>query len=284
MTKSTLLNAIRKALFVGTPLEKPLRSFVRGSSIGSFRSKFLPNHDLFPKNSPRVLSREGRELTLNIGEWMEWSVYFEIDDPTERAIQDLLKPGDVALDIGSNIGSMILAMSRKVKSEGRVFGFEPSQNRYQKCIERLRFENMANAHVANVALGAKPGLVSMASPDPSNLGRTRVTYDLQTVPSVQCVTLDQWVLDAALAKVDFIKMDVEGFECEVLQGAHATLNRFKPILFIEVDDVNLREQGSSAHQLVQTIRDLRYRISSAQGHDLSETLPDHFDLIARPQA
>jgi FkbM family methyltransferase len=281
--KSVVFNFIRKKIFVGTPLECLLKKFVNGAKSTSWKLKLLPNHDLYPANSHREIHEGSRTMSFNLGEWMEWAAYFAVEDPTQLAIEKLLNPGDTVIDVGSNIGSMILSMSKKIGNTGYVIGFEPSSNRYDKCKERLEFKQIKNAEVHLLALGAKEGFVQLGSPDPSNLGRTRVLPTSTEGPLTRCTTLDLWLnQQSGQEKINFIKIDVEGFEYEVIKGMKQTIFRFKPILFIEIDDMNLREQGSNAAEVLKTIQSYGYRLSSSSGGDLTKDIPSHFDLVAIP--
>ena len=73
-------------------------------------------------------------------------------------------------------------------------------------------------------------------------------------------TIDIFVKQEQLDTIDFIKIDVEGFEMQVLKGGHHTLVNLKPWLFIELDDNNLNKQGSSSSELCSYLQSLGYTI------------------------
>lgn len=276
--KTSLFNFVRHQLFVDTPLESTLRKFVAGQSSESWRARFIPSHTLFRSPSRRVLRDQTRSLEFDLSDWMEWAAYFELSDPSIEQLISLLKPGDIALDVGSNIGSMLIAMAKTVGPTGFVYGFEPQTSRYQKCADRLRYSQVQNASVERLAVGAARVQVEIVSPDPRNAGRARVrgkSDDSAPVDQVTCVPLDFWLEDKKIEKVSLIKIDVEGFEMEVLKGMTTLLERYSPVLFIEVDNGNLGLQGSSANELLQWLRDRRY------GFDESQIHHDHYDLVAR---
>ena len=281
-SKSKFLNSIRKSLFTNSFLEIPLKKFISGAPIGSWKYKLLPNHSLYPLNSYREVIRGQKRMVYDIGEWMEWAAYFEIPDKIEVAITNELKAGDVAIDVGTNIGSVLVKMADKIGKLGKVYGFEPSENRFKKAENRIQFEDLHNAELIQLALGSRNEFVEMSSPDPTNLGRNRVTKSHLEKGKVKCVTLDSWVKEKTLTKIDFIKIDVEGFEFEVLSGMTQVLKNLGPILFIEVDDDNLKTQGSSAAELLDFIKKFGYTIEDSTGKTLNELdLPAHFDVICR---
>jgi hypothetical protein len=120
---------------------------------------------------------------------------------------------------------------------------------------------------------------------PSNLSGNRI------VPSgVGNTPVEVWPLDEIIetfpgTRIDLIKIDVEGYELHVLRGSLQTLKRCRPVLFIELDDNNLRDQGDSAQSLVKYLEELGYSITDAVNgspvrSDQSFT-NCHTDIIAR---
>lgn len=278
------MRALRRLLFVGTPLEGLLLAIARGRTTEGLCGKLLPTHDLFPNPSLRKLRRNGHTLTLNVGEWMEWAVYFDLKDPTIDALISLLRPGETVLDVGTNIGSMLTAMARAVGPQGQAYGFEPSRSRFEKCQQRLVFEDLKNAHVAQLALGPSKSHVTIHDIDSRNLGRSQISETKDGVDSVLCLSMDDWLSQRGLKQVHLIKIDVEGFETRVVQGMSQTLKHFRPLLFIEVDDGNLRSYGSSAAELLGLVRSHGYRTYSVAGVEFSDSPLGHLDIIARPHS
>ena len=292
--KTKFLNRLRRQLFVGTVLERPLRDFVAYSPPGSWRNRLLPNHDLFPPNSKRTLFKNSRKIEWSINERMEWSAYFEVIDPTILAICEEIAEGQIAIDVGSNIGMMFVAMAKRVGRTGRVYGFEPSKSRFLKCVENIKFHGLDPAYVFHLALGTDNREVYLASPDESNLGRTSVQTKTHfrngQMESATCLAFDIWAQRNQIRKIDFIKIDVEGFEFQVLKGMDTTLRRQMPKLFVEVDDGNLREHSSSAVEVLSYLSSFGYSLRIAGGDPItisggnpitiSANIPTHFDLIA----
>lgn len=265
-------------MFVNTLLESPLRHFVAGRSSGGWRARLLPGHDLYRHPSLRTLKAKTHSIEWDLSDWLEWAAYFGISDPGAEQLTALLNPGDVALDIGSNIGSMLVEMAKVSGPTGFVYGFEPQTSRFTKCQSRLRYHEISNASVEHLALGSKNSVVEIVSPDTRNAGRARVRGQgdqTAAVDKIKCLPVDTWLEEKKLSKLNVVKIDVEGFEFEVLKGMQKTLERFSPILFIEIDDANLKLQGSSASEVLAWLKAHGYVIDELQ------TKRDHFDLIAR---
>ncbi|HET7114938.1 MAG TPA: FkbM family methyltransferase, partial [Hanamia sp.] len=124
--------------------------------------------------------------------------------------------------------------------------------------------------------------------NPANRGMLRLLPEDEQNNSfekeaVKIDTLDSSMKIFSIPKPDFIKIDVEGFEYKVLQGAYETLSNYRPALFIELDENNLREQKSSAKELVFYLKQLGYVIiNSGTNKEINENsnfTECHFDIL-----
>lgn len=145
-------------------------------------------------------------------------------------MQEHIKPGSTVLDIGANIGFFSVVLSSIVGSSGRVYSFEPVASNLE--ILNYNIANLVDANVTIVdkALGKTFGTISMQS-ERGNMGNSFVVDEHQG--SIELVTLDSLELNPS-----FIKMDVQGFEHDVLLGGLETLQRCRPTMIIELEDSN----------------------------------------------
>jgi FkbM family methyltransferase len=167
----------------------------------------------------------------------------------------LIKPDDVCLDIGANVGVYTLVMS-DLAPQGRVHAFEPSSMNFKFLQKNIADNKLGNAGAHRLALSNKTGpgnfhyLPEFAgcsfaadrtvSADPDRIIQSAWGARwLRVTEAVQFTTLDQWMAQAALDRLDFIKMDVEGSERFVIEGGRATFDKFKPILFTELNTMCL---------------------------------------------
>lgn len=232
-----------------------------------------------------MVDRDGVRLQVDISDYIGHYLYFGFDDPSMRTLFSLCTSTSHVLDIGANIGWTGLRMAAIAK-EGSVTGFEPDTFNYGQCVANVKRNAMSNIHIYPLALGGMSGKVPMEVRIPSNLGGNRIVPDRRSGGSmVDMVELDNFLLTHPVKQVDLIKVDVEGFELHVLRGAERTLQRYKPTLFVEVDDNNLIDQGDSAQALIKFLEDHGYtRIANAKtGQSVnSNQLFDgcHIDIIA----
>jgi FkbM family methyltransferase len=148
----------------------------------------------------------------------------------QALIEPHLRPGMVAFDIGANIGYMALYLRHRIGDSGQLYCFEPEPTNFAELEANLRRNHLSNCHALQMAMGPKEGSATFA---PGLNGF--VTREGDTGIQVPVTTVDRFIEQRGLARVDFVKLDVEGFEGDVLSGMTATLSRpDKPILYVEV--------------------------------------------------
>ena len=282
----TIAGGFRRLLiFTGADRMIPLCS--RGASTRSVWAHLVPSHQLYSQPTIRQLTSQGIRFELDVSDYMEWCTYFGLAIEPREALWKLVKPDATVVDVGVNIGETLMNIARLVGEGGRVFGFEVNPRTLKKCQRNLSLNAFRNIALHGVGLGRSPGRLRIFSPSLRNSGGDRLR-DLGedaggAARTVAVTTLDAFATEHGLAHVDLIKIDVEGFEMNVIAGALETLRRDHPVLFVELDDANLREQGSSAASLVAFLESLAYSVTSAETElpvssrdDLSSS---HFDII-----
>lgn len=284
--KTMVLNFFRRA-FKNQPMEKLLIALCGGRAQESIFFKLLPNNYQYPENSFREVKILGYTFRLDIHNWNDWEVYFNAHGKETDQVFALCKPGDIVLDVGSNIGFYLLNFSWRALPNGRVFGFEPHPVTYRKLLTNLSAGVNTNISVNHLAMGDTTGFVEPYVVRESNLGMNRVKVtSAQNDNRVPLTTLDIFVNEKGLTKVDLIKIDVEGFEEKVLQGALQTIRRHRPVIHIEIDDENLRAQSSSPGAIINLLNDGTYILINASANRTfqpDDLQPDcHFNLICKP--
>ena len=176
-------------------------------------------------------------------------------------------------------------MSRLVDA-GAVAGFEPDPYNYGQAINNLKKNEVHNLTFYDCGLGERGGHVFLEERLPTCRGANRVAVNGSTGIAIKLETLDKKFHEMPFMRVDLIKIDVEGYELKVLRGAKDVLAQFKPNLFIEVDEDNLRDQGDSASALVLFLQEAGYthitRVDKPEPlSHLTNFTGCHFDLKAQ---
>lgn len=177
-----------------------------------------PGGDLihFPKGPPRA-SRQTLVVYLKVAHLGQ---YFLKRQPG---------PGEVVLDVGGNIGCFVLPASRLVGPTGHVYTCEPVPSNLlalQRTIEANKLENVT---IIPAAVGAERGNLTLNLHARAG-GHSAVFGAGNETVTVALTTVDAIVADYGLTRLDFVKVDVEGFETEVLRGARNCLQRFRPFI------------------------------------------------------
>ncbi|MCX7906601.1 MAG: FkbM family methyltransferase [Bacteroidetes bacterium] len=191
--------------------------------------------------------------------WLAWNdhlgdiIFINHDyEKSERLfVERFLREGMIVLDIGAHHGFYTLLASRKVGSSGRVIAFEPSPRERNRLRWNLRLNRCHNVKVEPFALGKQTGkrdlfLVMGKDTGCNSLVRPNVS-DPTLSMSIYTTTLDDYIEQNKIKYLDFIKMDAEGAEFEVLQGSIQLLSHPpRPIWLVEMQDIRTQPWGYKA--------------------------------------
>jgi FkbM family methyltransferase len=253
---SRYMNPFRK-------LERPVRT--------AFGARWIPRDDHVGN-----LAREGK---------------FEV---AELAfVERFLTPGMTVLDIGAHHGLYSLLASKKVGWRGRVISFEPSSRERKALRLNLALNWSWNVRVQEVALGNEAGeaeffLVEGTETGCNSLRPPALRTGTFRPIRVNVARLDDWLSQHKIGFVDFIKLDTEGAELEILRGASKLLSaRSRPVFLVEIAEIRTAPWGYSAREILHFMKDLDYGWFSIHsdgslaelqsGHDLQDT-----NLVAVP--
>lgn len=185
-------------------------------------------------------------MALNIARAPECGYYYF--DPTPgvtELISSCLARGTM-VDIGANVGFHTLTAALFFD---RVYAFEPTPETYASLDKNVKMNGFSNVALANVALASSNGSAILHR-DSRNCGANSLIEEGicgsdQGTVTVATQRLDDFVAQTGIQRVDFIKIDVEGFEAEVLEGAKETIATHSPVLFVELltDSIAQRVRG-----------------------------------------
>jgi len=166
-----------------------------------------------------------------------------------------LKPGMTVLDIGAHHGLYTLLASKRVGRTGKVIAFEPSPRERRQLKRNVRFNFCPNVRIESHALGKEPSRAELyvvaGGEDGCNSLRPPTIHGTTQTVVVDVRSLDEYLADAGVTVVDFIKLDVEGAELSVLQGARRLLQSgSRPVLMVEVEDTRTEPWGYRANEIV----------------------------------
>ncbi|MEO7720492.1 MAG: FkbM family methyltransferase [Pseudolysinimonas sp.] len=184
-------------------------------------------------------------------------------EPELLGLGALVRPGDEVIDVGAALGMYTVPLARLVGRTGRVSSFEP-QRRGVFTVRLLRIVTGPHrGRVSRIALGPHQGTSTIVVPFHNGFpifghGHVEEGSDgdegRQHRSRAPMTTIDSWCEQNKIGRISFIKVDVEGFEPAVVEGAIATIDRDRPSLLLEIEDRHLARYGRTAQGFVAEIR------------------------------
>jgi FkbM family methyltransferase len=190
-----------------------------------------------------------------------------------------IQPGQVILDIGGHAGYYTLLFAKYTGNTGQVFSFEPNPSNYAILERNIQRNGFTNIELRAEIVSDKAGQTSLYLPDSDNTGNGSVYASSDTAfgqIEVQAINPDQLFQEKGIAKIDLIKIDVEGHEENVLRGLTHYLSLpadQAPEVFVEVNELTLQRASKSPIEIFQTMWDLdytAYRITDQGGIERSD--------------
>lgn len=212
--------------------------------------KSLFPHDRQPAG--RVMTRQwGISYLANPANYIDWNVLcFGSYEANDLAVfrQLVTKRSAVCLDVGANVGHHALFFG----SLGwKVHAFEPNPKLWPEFEAKVAASHLTNITLHRIGLAAEDGELAFELENATNSGTGRFIDGSQPSPSSSSPvgTLpirqgDQYLEEIGVGRVDVIKMDIQGFEPEALQGLHATILRDRPMVSVEIAPDNIAKFGS----------------------------------------
>lgn len=252
------------------PFEKS-SNWIDASSLGPLAADDLPFHHyslrhraiawisrcLFDRCTYTVRHGLNRGMKRRGGlGWVPARLLRGAQNREEMFWRDLPLGGKVVYDVGAFHGILSLFFASRC---AQVIAYEPNDKNHARLIENIGLNGLRNVRVRKLAVGreARSGTLLY---DPSMAGGG--SLDSRAIAPVsqrvEITTLDLDIGGASLPPPDLIKIDIEGWELEALQGARATLDAHHPALFLEMHGETMREKKSKAGAIVAFVREAGY--------------------------
>lgn len=177
--------------------------------------------------------------------------YGEFSELEAQLFTGLVRPGMLVVEVGSNIGAHTVHLAKLVGENGGVVAFEAQRVIFQMLCANLALNGIENTDAKCMAVGAAPGEIVVPRLDyrgDNNFGGIALGGD--DGDAVEMIAIDNLLLPAC----HLMKIDVEGMEKQVLEGARQTIGRFRPYLYVEDDRIDKHAE------LITTLFDLEYRL------------------------
>jgi len=238
-----------------------------------------------------VVTRGGVTYDLDLGEGIDFAIYLGniFERETRRALSGLVAPSATVLDVGANVGAHTLHLAQCVGPRGQVLAFEPTEFAFRKLSRNLELNPALAARITayHCFLAAQDNVevptaiysswpLSSAAAEgatdealhPKHLGQAMKTL------TAQSRSLDSVLAEQGNPRVQLVKLDVDGFECQILRGAKTLLQESRPIFVMEFAPYVLDERGASLEELVSYFGPLGYRFYHERTKALLPSSPE----------
>lgn len=238
------------------------------------------------KNMTGQFSRGSFTWHLDLNEVVDFMIYLSgsFEGYLSRFIARNLAEGDIAMDIGANIGAHTLTMGKCVGSSGQAFAIEATEYAYLKLVKNIQLNPELDGSIS-------PNHTIFAAEDTANEGvKIHSSWPFETdserhtshqgifksTGSAPITSLDTFVIKHDIKKLDLIKLDVDGNEHDVLSGGQTTLKTMQPTIIMEVaPDYHQPNHEKGFHSIHSLLTNLDYIFYSFSGSKLPDN-PDEF--------
>ena len=198
----------------------------------------------------------------------------------ERFLANLDLDGQVIYDVGGDQGIYTIFFAKRVGPRGKVITFEPNPASYKRIMANVELNGFENVDVLPIGLGREQERLSFVFPA-LDTGRGTAERAIASqilrekgarTIEIEVKSLDSEIRGADLPKPDFVKIDVEGLEMDVLLGMSGTIAECKPRLFIEIHGADMQSKLDNVTRVVAFLRGhgyALYHVESKQRIDLS---------------
>ena len=179
--------------------------------------------------------------------------------------------GRTVYDIGGNEGVLTLFFARAVGPTGRVLVFEPNPRSFESIQTNVGLNALGNVVAYQRGVGSRAATMELTFPD-EEPGRGTFRRDaadvlrhergpgVRTTAKIPIETIDHLVMDDCFPDPSFVKIDVEGMECEVVKGMSATIERCHPEIFLELYGISEADKSANATCALGLLRSFGYRV------------------------
>lgn len=209
----------------------------------------------------------------HLSRWVENHKRLDVAEGQIEFYKRFIPVGGTVVDAGASLGDHALTYAKLVGPSGHVIAVEPNPLAFLAL--NLNFEKWINVLLLPLALSDGSGTVTFLRE--ANAGASyAIEGDIQTV---RCTTID--LLCSGVQRLDFIHLDLEGYEFKALYGARKTLSRFRPVIVLEINHACLKRNNVTEAHVLQLLDEIGYHWEELEPH-LNSSYPQR-DILALPK-
>ena len=197
-------------------------------------------------------------INVNTASFLEWSVFFYgyYEPEIDALIKRLFRTGFVAFDVGANIGTHALIMGQYAGNTGKIVAVEPNPQIHRRLVKNISLNRLNNIQPLQYGLSNTNGefTLHIAPDDFPNQGMSSLYHqaELTNKTTIQVKVLDEIAQSLELDRLDFIKIDTEGNDYNVLLGSENSIRRYRPYILFEYDE-NTWSRGGFQYSMCEEL-------------------------------
>ena len=225
------------------------------------------------------IKRAGNYWIVDLRQGIDLAIYLfgSFEPEVLAAYRKLIQSGAVVFDIGANVGAHTIPMARLVGDQGSVIAFEPTDYAFNKLIANIAQNPEISRRIAATQ-------TMLTGPETRRPDRIPSAWSLESVQGedvhaihggtfkslsqANLIQLDTWVDQNITQRLDLLKLDVDGYEIDVIEGGIKTLSRIQPPIIMEFAPYTFEERGRSFDDLLRLLASLRYVCKDLHGNTL----------------
>lgn len=246
--------------------------------------KLVPGNSVY-RSRLRKIKRDHAWFELDLSDYMQWHIFSREKEIAWKIAMSALPKGSkaVIMDIGSNVGAFTIkiACNSRDHENLKLFAFDPNpfiEKKFRRNVELN--QDIARKISFELAAVGNENKWEDFSFESANTGAGKIGNKSENAFRTKVVTIDSFVDENKITDIRFIKIDVEGFEPFVFEGAKNTIRQQKPNLYFEVTETWHNNYGRSAMEIFDFLKDTGYTIYIDRNHQLQEVTDCRAELAS----
>ena len=228
-----------------------------------FQKRIFKPLNLFRGVHKKIRYRGTINMMLEVDDVNQQRLYLarDLEEKEIRYLESELHPGDIFIDLGGNIGQFTLVAARLVGDKGHVYSFEPWPENFRALIKNIQLNQFGNVTAEKMAVADQDGSVSLHL-DHAEKNKGMVTHyamNYHSTEFVPTISLDKYFSNKDLSSLKMMKIDIEGGEFLALKGMKAILEKYKPLLLMEINPQILQHTQFTQAEIEAFLSGLGYK-------------------------
>lgn len=237
-----------------------IRNTIKIFHLQKIATRFIQASTIFKRNY--IIQREGILYRVDLTKTIDFGIFRGGWEPTTiKFLKEILTPGATVIEVGANIGAHSLLIASTIGKNGTLWAIEPTLFANKKLKENISL----NTQINNINI-----IETLISNNCSDLVDISINSDWslngaqspEVFANKPVITIDVLVSTNSINALNLLKVDVDGFDLKVLQGARDTLKNLKPIIYCELCEYALNANGDSIDGIFDLLEGLGYKCFS----------------------